>query len=103
MKSKIFEPIFLPGKVKSTGAIVASILLLGLLSFAGITGCKKDNPLQPQQAEPSPNPTPSNTFTFRSDEGNEGAKTVLGRLRENPFKVEKMALAHNNLYGSFLT
>lgn len=103
MKSKIFESVFVPGKAKSAVAISASILLLGLLSFAGITGCKKDNLPQPLHVEPSSNPTPSNSITSRSDEGKEGTKTVLGRLRENPFAVEKMALAHNNLYGSFLT
>ncbi|TAK39331.1 MAG: hypothetical protein EPO28_10820, partial [Saprospiraceae bacterium] len=103
MKSKIFESIFVSGKVKPVGAIVASILLLWLLSFAGITGCKKDSPLNPQQAEPSSNSTPSNSIISRSDEGDEGTKTVLGQLRENPFKVEKMTQAHNNLYGSSLT
>lgn len=38
----------------------------------------------------------------RSDE-DENVKTVLGNLRQNPFTVETMALAHNNLYGSSIS
>ncbi len=43
------------------------------------------------------------TIGTRTANATDETQTMLGALRQNPFTVEKMAEAHNNLYGTTLT
>ncbi len=79
--------------------ILLGVMLLGFITF---NSCQKDRLLD--------EPTDQNVFNVstqkietRTSEDDSLQLTVLGEFRTNPFTVENMATAHNELYGTNLT
>ncbi len=65
MNSKIFKTVSALGKAKYARTIVASAVLAFLLVIATTTSCKKDIPLEPEQAGPVNDVNPAGSITFR--------------------------------------
>ncbi len=65
MNSKIFKTVSALGKAKFARTIVASAVLAFLLVIATTTSCKKDIPLEPEQAGPVTDVNPAGSITFR--------------------------------------